>query len=137
MSYSYIVTETIARTVDKKFIGTLFDGAILAFFGFRFYTKQKQIDIKFEDLRKLKDKAAALFAAINSASNKIGGLFNMYDQENPTLHRRDESGHRLNRRTQPVDHVSLAARRQEVPAVESGSRSHGGVVDCDPNGHGL
>ena len=54
-------------------------------YGYQNDTKQKQIDIKFEDLRKLKDKAAALFAAINSASNKIGGLFNMYDQENPTL----------------------------------------------------
>lgn len=85
MSYSYIITEIITKTADNAFIGTLSAGAVLAFFGFRFYLKQKQIDIEFEDLRKLKDSAATLFAAINSASNKIGGLFNMYDQENPTL----------------------------------------------------
>jgi len=85
MSYSYIITETISRTVDNTFIGTLFAGAMLAYFGYRLYVGQKQIDIEFEDLRKLKDTTAALFAAINSASNKIGGLFNMYDQENPML----------------------------------------------------
>jgi len=71
--------------LNNTFIGTLLAGLVLTFLGFRLYERQKQIDIKFEDLRKLRDTAAALFAGINSVTTEIGGLFNMYDQQTPIL----------------------------------------------------
>src|SRR3989344_1977023 len=73
----------IMEILNNTFIGTLSAGLILTFLGFRLYERQKQIDIEFEDLRKLRDTSAALFAGINLATGKIGGLFNMYDKQNP------------------------------------------------------
>ena len=75
----------IMELLNNTFIGTLSAGLILTILGFHLYKREKQVDIEFEDLRKLRDTAATLFAGINSATGKIGGLFNMYNQQNPVF----------------------------------------------------
>ena len=77
--------DCILNFLNNTFVGTLFAGVLITILGFWLYSRQKQIDIVFDDLRKLRDNAASLYAAIESASNKIEGLFNLYDGKNPQL----------------------------------------------------
>lgn len=85
MSEFYIYAHAIDHFFQNTFVGTLAAGLVLAWVGFKFYKRQKQIDSNFDDLKKKKEAANALFAAINSATSKFGGLLNMYDEKNAML----------------------------------------------------
>jgi hypothetical protein len=64
--------------MDNTFFGTLFAGIILAFIGFSLYRKQKSVDIKYEDLRKIREAAASLLANIEIVSRKYKQQLDLY-----------------------------------------------------------
>ncbi|MDD3940657.1 MAG: hypothetical protein PHQ01_03765 [Candidatus Pacebacteria bacterium] len=68
----------IFEIMDNTFLGTLFAGIILAFIGFSLYRKQKSVDIKYEDLRKIREAAASLLANIEIISRKYEQQLDLY-----------------------------------------------------------
>jgi len=64
--------------MDNTFFGTLFAGIILAFIGFSLYREQKSVDIKYEDLRKIREAAASLLANIEIVSRKYKQQLDLY-----------------------------------------------------------
>ena len=105
----------ILNILNNTFIGTLLAGALITILGFSLYRRQKQIDITFDDLRKLRDNAAALYAAMEAASNKIEGLFNLYDGKNPQL-------------TKPLRHLGYAIENDLVNKMGNGLVSYSNEI---------
>ena len=77
----------ILKLLDNTFIGTLLAGSILAWFGFYLYRKQKEVDIEYEELRKIRELASSLFANIEMTSGKYRGQLNVRDGKNSILER--------------------------------------------------
>lgn len=75
----------ILSILNNTFIGTLFAGVILALFGLFLYRHQKQIDIKCENLKIIRESASLLFANIEIASKNYEGQLNIYDGKNPQI----------------------------------------------------
>jgi hypothetical protein len=71
--------------LDNTFVGTLSAGILLGIIGLGIYNWQKKTDLRYEDLRKDRELAASLYASVISASEKMEGLFNLYDGKNPVL----------------------------------------------------
>jgi hypothetical protein len=71
--------------LNNTFLGTLLAGMFLAFFGFYLYRRQKRVDIKYEDLRKLRELASVLFTNIEIASKNYKEKLNIYDSKNTQL----------------------------------------------------
>lgn len=93
MSEVYVYADAVDHFFQNTFVGTLTAGLVLAWIGFKFYRRHKQVDSEFDDLKKQKEVADALFTAINSATSKIGGLFNMYGEKYTQLaHIRNKVG---------------------------------------------
>ena len=68
----------VFEIMDNTFFGTLFAGIILAFIGFSLYREQKSVDIKYEDLRKIREAAASLLANIEIVSRKYKQQLDLY-----------------------------------------------------------
>lgn len=68
----------IFEIMNNTFFGTLFAGIILAFIGFSLYREQKSVDIKYEDLRKIREAAASLLANIEIVSRKYKQQLDLY-----------------------------------------------------------
>lgn len=75
----------IFELLDNTFFGTLLAGALLALFGFYLYREQKEVDIEYEELRKIRELASNLFANIEMTSGKYRGQLNVRDGKNPVL----------------------------------------------------
>jgi len=76
----------LLRILDNTFIGTLFAGALLAMFGLFLYRQQKQTDIEYDDFRKNRELASALFACLESAASDYNELLNIADgSSNPQV----------------------------------------------------
>jgi len=75
----------ILTILNNTFIGTLLAGVVLALFGLFLYRRQKQIDIKYEDLKIIRESASLLFANIEIASKNYEGQLNIYDGKNPQI----------------------------------------------------
>jgi len=71
--------------LNNTFIGTLLAGFFLALFGLFLYRRQKQVDIKYEDLKIIRESASLLFANIEIASKNYEGQLNIYDGKNPQI----------------------------------------------------
>lgn len=77
--------DCILDILNNTFFGTLFAGVLITFLGLILYKRQKKIDLDFDDLRKTRENAASLYAAIELATKNIESLFNLYDGKNPQL----------------------------------------------------
>lgn len=64
----------LLKILDNTFLGTLLAGVTLALFGLFLYRRQKQIDIKYENLKVIKESASLLFANIEIASKNMDVL---------------------------------------------------------------
>lgn len=73
----------LLKTLDNTFIGTLLAGGLIAWFGFYLYRRQKEIDIEYENIKKIRELASILFAKIQITSNKYQAQVNLYDGKNP------------------------------------------------------
>lgn len=71
--------------LDNTFIGTLFAGVTLALLGLVIYRYQKQLDIQYEDRRKIREMAALLLANIEISFKKYEAQLGMHDGKNPLL----------------------------------------------------
>jgi len=71
--------------LNNTFLGTLLAGCLLALFGLWLYRRQKEIDIKYEDRKKIRELASLLFANIDVAVKEFRGQLNIYDGKNPQL----------------------------------------------------
>jgi hypothetical protein len=72
--------------MDNTFLGTLCAGILLALFGFHLYRKQKVVDIKYEDLRRVRDAASLLLASIEIAFKKYEEQLNIYTNKDGQLY---------------------------------------------------
>lgn len=79
----YIILETIAKTVDNTFVGTLFAGMIIAYSGLWLYRKQKRFEIEVSRNEKLHELAVDLLTRINVAVQDYIGQVSVYDGSNP------------------------------------------------------
>jgi len=77
--------DCLLELLNNTFFGTLLAGSLLAWLGLILYRRQKAIDIKYEDLRKIRELAALLFAEIEIASRKYEGQLNIYNGKNSQL----------------------------------------------------
>lgn len=75
----------LSSLLDNTFIGTVLAGVILAFFGFWLYRKQKSTDIKYEDLRKIRELSSLLFANIDIAFKKYETQIDIYTNKHGQL----------------------------------------------------
>lgn len=73
------------KIFDNTFIGTLLAGGLLALFGLFLYRRQKEIDIGYEDHKKLRELSSLLFTNINIAMKEFRGQLNIYDGKNSQL----------------------------------------------------
>lgn len=71
--------------LNNTFLGTLLAGSLLALFGLFLYRRQKEIDIRYEDRKKIRELASLLFANIDIAVKEFRGQLNVYDGKNPQL----------------------------------------------------
>ena len=71
--------------LNNTFLGTLLAGSLLALFGLFLYRRQKEIDIGYEDRKKIRELASVLFANIDIAVKEFRGQLNIYDGQNPQL----------------------------------------------------
>lgn len=71
--------------LNNTFLGTLLAGGLLALFGLWLYRRQKEIDIGYEDRKKIRELASLLFANIDIAVKEFRGQLNIYDGKNPQL----------------------------------------------------
>lgn len=76
----------IFEIMDNTFLGTLFAGIILAIFGFSKYRKQKNIDIEYEDLRKIREAASLLLANTEIAFKKYEEELNIYTNKDGQIY---------------------------------------------------
>jgi len=72
--------------MNNTFWGTLGAGILLALFGFHLYRKQKVVDIKYEDLRRVRDAASLLLASIEIAFKKYEEQLNIYTNKDGQLY---------------------------------------------------
>lgn len=75
----------LLKILDNTFIGTLLAGALLAMFGFCLYSKQKEIDVEYEELRKIRELASSLYVHIETASKKYEAQLNVHNGTNSQL----------------------------------------------------
>jgi hypothetical protein len=75
----------LLKILDNTFVGTLLAGAILAWFGFSLYRKQKEVDIEYEELRKIRELASNLYVIVETASKKYEGQLNIHSGINSQL----------------------------------------------------
>jgi hypothetical protein len=78
-----IFLETIAKTVDNTFVGTLFAGLIITYSGLWLYRKQKKFDIETSRKEKLHDLAVNLLTHINIAVKDYIEQISIYNGSNP------------------------------------------------------
>jgi hypothetical protein len=75
----------LLKTLDNTFIGTLLAGAVLALFGFYLYRRQKEVDIEYEELRKIRELASNLYVNLETAAKKYEGQLNIHSGNNSQL----------------------------------------------------
>ncbi len=75
--------SSVFLILNNTFIGTILAGGVLALFGLFLYRRQKQIDLKYEDLRELRKLASVLFANIDVVSEKYKAQLSIYGETNP------------------------------------------------------
>ncbi len=80
----------LLEILNNTFVGTLLAGSLLAVLGLKLYRWQKSIDIKYEDLRKLREQASLLFAQIEIASKNCEAQINIYNGENREIQKLNE-----------------------------------------------
>ncbi len=68
--------------LDNTFLGTVLAGLLLARYGLYLYKKQKDIDIKYEEIQLIKKQASLLFSKIEIVSNSYQGQINIYNGKN-------------------------------------------------------
>lgn len=75
----------LLKLLNNTFIGTLLAGGLLATFGLFLYRRQKEIDIGYEERKKIKDLSCQLFANIDIATKEFRGQLGIYNAKNPQL----------------------------------------------------
>lgn len=81
----YLIATILDNSFNNTFVGTLSAGILIAWFGFSQYSKQKELDIKFNDLQKIRDSASSLFTSMEVASKVLQGEINVHNGKNPQL----------------------------------------------------
>lgn len=79
------LSDYLIRVLNNTFLGTLLAGGILALFGLFLYRRQKEIDIGYEECKKIKDLSCQLFANIDIAAKEFRGQIGIYNGKNPQI----------------------------------------------------
>ncbi len=72
----------IFQILNNTFVGTFLAGLFIAFFGLYLYRRQKQTDIEFEDLRRIREIASVLFSRVQIAIKNYEAQLNLHSGKN-------------------------------------------------------
>lgn len=76
----FIILLYYIKILDNTFVGTLLAGGLLALFGLFLYRRQKQIDVNYDEFRKIRDLASVLFVCLETANSDYSALLNIINK---------------------------------------------------------
>lgn len=76
-----ILTALLDNATVGTFLGTILAGVLVANYGFYLYGKEKMLDLKYDDIRHLRQLASSLFVVIVNAEKEYQGYANIYSEE--------------------------------------------------------
>lgn len=75
--------QQLLTFLNNTFIGTLFAGSLLAFFGLYLYHRQKNLDSQYARRQKIQELSMTLLTHINVSVKDYKGQINVYNGTNP------------------------------------------------------